>query len=415
MRADLLRLKRELDSGRAVAAARHRESPAPGPRRQLWPAVGVIALLAVAAAGLFAWMSNYREQQRLDEQFLQIERAAADGSLDEVARLVREGAVDLSAPRAAALADRVAGTLVVEPAAPSPPARARAVRLDAAGAGDSPAIELGALPLLDRRLVAGEYVVRFSGDGVEPLELLATLAAGETRRLLPALRSTAPESRGMVRVAANPAFLIDRHEVTNADFARFVAAGGYRTPSLWTTPILIAGRQVTWDDAMHTFVDRTGAPGPRFWSGGAFPTGLGDHPVVGISWYEAAAYARWAGRSLPSSAEWWQAALGGTDGVFPWGRDVRSAERRANFGLVGTQPVGSNPSGLSPFGCYDMAGNVREWLLDAQPGDARRLVVGGSWQDVPYMFERSHTESFDPAFANTAIGFRTALPAGSSP
>ena len=413
MRADLLRIKRELDSGRAsLAAARE---AAPGRQRgRVGAAIGIAVVVAVAA-GVFVWLSNYREQQRLDEQLLRIERAAAEGRLDEVFGLVRDGSIDLSAPRAAPLASRVAGTLVVEPAPQSPAASARAVRLDAAGRGDSPGIDLGILPLTDRRLVAGEYVVRFSGEGVEPLELLVQLSRGETRRLTPALRVTRPASRGMVLVTANPPYLVDRHEVTNAEFARFVAAGGYRTPSYWTTPMVISGRRATWDAAMQSFVDRTGTPGPRFWSGGAFPTGLGDHPVVGVSWYEADAYARWAGRALPTAAEWWHAALGGGDGIFPWGRDVRSAERRANFGLVGTQPVGGNPAGLSPFGCYDMAGNVREWLLDVQPGDVRRLVVGGSWQDATYMFERSHTESFDPAFANAAIGFRTTLPAGGSP
>jgi serine/threonine-protein kinase len=92
--------------------------------------------------------------------------------------------------------------------------------------------------------------------------------------------------------------------------------------------------------------------------------------------------------------------------VFPWGRDVRTAEQRANFGLVGTRPVGSQLAGLSPFGCFDLAGNVREWLRDTQPGTTRKIVVGGSWQDPVYMFELSHAESFDRAFANEAIGFR---------
>jgi serine/threonine-protein kinase len=94
----------------------------------------------------------------------------------------------------------------------------------------------------------------------------------------------------------------------------------------------------------------------------------------------------------------------------PWGSDTKSAEVRANFGHVGTREVGSYPQGVSPFGCFDMAGNVREWLSDQQPGETRRAVTGGSWLDEVYMFEPSHTEWFEPSYANDAIGFRLVTP-----
>ena len=161
---------------------------------------------------------------------------------------------------------------------------------------------------------------------------------------------------------------------------------------------------------MHRFVDRTGTPGPRLWSGGAFPEGKADHPVVGVSWYEAAAFAKWAGKALPTTSQWWRAALGDGSALYPWGNDVRTGERRANFGLIGTQPVGSHLAGVGPFGTFDMAGNVREWLADTQAGTTRKIVVGGSWQDPLYMFEAAHAESFEPAFSNEAIGFRCVRP-----
>jgi formylglycine-generating enzyme required for sulfatase activity len=92
---------------------------------------------------------------------------------------------------------------------------------------------------------------------------------------------------------------------------------------------------------------------------------------------------------------------------FPWGSDGLTVEQRANFGLAGPVTVGSMRLGVSPFGAHDMAGNVREWLASvADP--RRRTVVGGSWQDPTYMFEPQHAETFDPAYASPAIGFRVA-------
>jgi len=182
--------------------------------------------------------------------------------------------------------------------------------------------------------------------------------------------------------------------MTNAQFAKFVAAGGYANASLWPA------------SGARGFVDRTGVPGPRGWSGGTYPQGKSDYPVTGVSWQEATAYARWAGRELPALSQWWRAAVGDNDWVYPWGNDVKTTDLRANFGMTGAGPVGTYPAGVSPFGCYDMAGNVREWLRDPGPRNGK-LVVGGSWQDPSYMFERSHAETFDPAFASEAIGFRT--------
>jgi formylglycine-generating enzyme required for sulfatase activity len=203
-----------------------------------------------------------------------------------------------------------------------------------------------------------------------------------------------------------PAFLMDKHEITNGEFFLFVSSGGYREKKFWADSIIIDGLPISWEQAMRNFVDKTAIPGPRLWSGGRYPEEKKDHPVVGISWYEAMAYARWAEKNLPTWDEWWLAALGGTGSVFPWGNDVKSSSLRANFGLKSTQPVESFPLGISPFGCYDMAGNVREWLLDSRTSTGLRTVVGGSWADTSYMFEASHAEFFAPDFASDYIGFR---------
>jgi formylglycine-generating enzyme required for sulfatase activity len=90
--------------------------------------------------------------------------------------------------------------------------------------------------------------------------------------------------------------------------------------------------------------------------------------------------------------------------------DVSDLDRRANFGGNGPTPVGFYPAGLSPFGCDDMAGNVREWL-GTERNDGRRAVTGGSWTDPSYMFELSHVEWFLPTYSNEAIGFRLVMDA----
>ena len=137
--------------------------------------------------------------------------------------------------------------------------------------------------------------------------------------------------------------------------------------------------------------------------------------MVGVSWHEASAYARWAGKELPSLGQWYRAALGAQLSAFPWGNEVKTIDVRANFSVLDTRPVGSYPLGISPFGCFDMAGNVREWLRDMSQAGERRKVVGGSFQDPTYMFEPEHAESFDPLFANETIGFRCAMPAANGP
>jgi len=212
---------------------------------------------------------------------------------------------------------------------------------------------------------------------------------------------------GAIQVAE---FLIDVYEVTNEEFARFVTSGGYGNGALWAESMLVDGRSVPRAEALRRFVDRTNLPGPRGWSAGTFPESKARHPVSGVSWYEASAYARWVGKELPSQAQWWRAAMDAHGDGFPWGTEVKTAESRANFSQAGTREVGAFPSGVSTFGCYDMAGNVREWLRDPQPGAARYSVTGGSFLDPIYMFEPSHLEWFNPTYANEAIGFRLVAP-----
>jgi serine/threonine-protein kinase len=223
-------------------------------------------------------------------------------------------------------------------------------------------------------------------------------------------------------------FYLARHPVTNAQFADFVSATGYRP----TDPE--AGRFLA------------------HFRNGRCPKELLDHPVVFVSWTDARAYCRWAARRLPSEAEWEKAARGPDGNKYPWGRDEPTPEH-ANFGQArakaypvsakkpadrargreaaagdqGTAPVGTFPRGTSPFGIEGMAGNVFEWCEDVddiafylhgpernprntiQPGSAPCVIRGGSWRYDARALRTYARSSFPPTFRLDTVGFRVAL------
>ncbi len=183
-------------------------------------------------------------------------------------------------------------------------------------------------------------------------------------------------------------FLMDRYEVTNREYKKFVDAGGYSKPGYWASLFEKDGRRLAFEDAVKAFVDKTGRPGPSTWEAGDYPSGQADFPVGGLSWYEAAAYAKFAGKSLPTLYHWARAAtIGMSAYIVP----------PSNFRRQGPERVGSSGA-MTAFDVFDMAGNVREWCQNEERSG--RYILGGGWSDAAYQFQDAYTQ---PPFDRSAI------------
>jgi hypothetical protein len=249
---------------------------------------------------------------------------------------------------------------------------------------------------------------RIAKAGYETAEGLFALREGDTIRVT--LDRTGAAPAGMLRVMGGgfrldmphlgpqpevtlPDYWIDKYEVTNAAYQAFVDAGGYSDPKYWREPFLADdGHEIPRAKAMALFHDRTGRPGPATWEAGTYPDGRADYPVTGVSWYEAAAYAEYAGKSLPTVFHWARAA-----GV-KW---VHRVVPESNFSGKGLAPVGRY-RGISEAGAYDMAGNAKEWCRNAH-GD-RRFILGGAWDEPAYQF--SGPDALLPLSRPENAGFR---------
>jgi len=191
-----------------------------------------------------------------------------------------------------------------------------------------------------------------------------------------------------------PEFLVDKFEVTNKQFKAFMDAGGYTNAAYWTFPIVEARKVIALKTALAKFTDRTGRQGPATWEAGSYPDGTADHPVTGVSWYEAVAYAAYVHKQLPTVFHW--AAVADTtrsEFLLPL----------SNFSGKSTSAVGSL-AGYSTFGVYDIAGNAREWTFNQSGDSNQRFILGGGWTDPSYAFNDSFTQpALDRSESN---GFR---------
>ena len=172
-------------------------------------------------------------------------------------------------------------------------------------------------------------------------------------------------------------YLIDKNEVTNEEYKKFVDAGGYKNASLWTIPATLNGKPFNFEFVQKFFVDKTGFLGPATWSNGSFPDGKAKFPVNGISWYEADAYAKFMKKNLPSVHQWAKAATPSRSGlVCPVSNFSKSETKEVPYSTI-----------KSGYGLSDVAGNVREWCANATKDDlTERAILGGGYDDDPYTF-----------------------------
>jgi len=293
-------------------------------------------------------------------------------------------------------------------------------------------VMVGVTPIQARRLARGDYRVVVVKDGFVPLEALASDHAERARmrpvspivitaRLVPS--DQAP--RHMVFVPGGvydltsrdmpvnletrlDDYFIDQYEVSNEEYKAFVTAGGYRRPEYWA-------EGPRGEDVARHFTDRTGLPGPRGWAGQDHPSDRGPYPVTDVSWFEGAAYCRFLGKTLPTVFQWEKAARNALTTAFEgvmmsWGYvgPGEPTSLRANFSGTGPAPVDAYRFGISPFGAYNMAGNVKEWT--ANPLRDGYGVTGGSWQDPLYLY--SDFGSAAPGSSAGNLGFRCAMVRG---
>ena len=381
------------------------------------PAVAVVVLLLTAAV----WMWN----RDADARWARVE------AIPEVLRLIQQDEYD----RAYALVEEIERRTPDEPSLGELwPEMSGALSFATTPAGadvyyepySSPGddwVHVGQTPLQDARLPRGVMRVKIEKEGFETLYRLHwsdALSGGRPRPgafpRLPsnlALSTVDAVTPGMVPVPVSSLGLyltgfsrdpidarpyeIDRYEVTNEEFKRFVVRGAYEQASYWDYQFLTDGQPLSWQEATGEFVDTTRRPGPSTWVGGSYPDDQGDHPVTGVSWYEAAAFCEFAGKSLPTAYHWLVASTPSLAGFIV---------RFSNFRGDGSDSIGSN-MGMSAFGAFDMAGNAREWVWnEAEAAVSSRYILGGGWDESSYTFTSADARSpFDRSLTN---GFRCA-------
>lgn len=198
------------------------------------------------------------------------------------------------------------------------------------------------------------------------------------------------EGRG--RQELNHDYWIDIYPVTNEQYGKFILANGYEEKDHWSPEGWKAKGNITV---------------PSFWDKEDF--NKADHPVVGVCYYEAEAYAKWRKKRLPTEQEWEKAARGDDGRHYPWGNDFDTNKCNGFTSQIGhTTPVSQYPNGISPYGCYDMVGNVSEWCASQHDGVRQDYCVlrGGGWDATQKFLKISNRGTSYPLYRYFNIGFR---------
>ncbi|HQR45064.1 MAG TPA: protein kinase [Thermoanaerobaculia bacterium] len=396
----------------AMAPAR-----APGLSRNARILLAAAAVVAVAGGG-WAWHRARRARWAREVATPEVARLVAAEEFPKAVLLAREArAVLPNDPTLENLFLQATMEATVESVPPGADVSIRPYR------GDPDRWEsLGQAPLSKIRVPRDYYVWRISKPGFAPAyEIAPTWSIVHRLPMNLTFRLDAEGSipPGMVRIPGGKIglaipgldqlpevplddYLIDRTEVTNEEFRKFVDAGGYAKREYWKEPFVRDGQAVPWEEAVARFRDATGRPGPATWELGTFPKGMEKHPVAGVSWFEAAAYAAYAGKSLPTIYHWNRAAQTQASLLVSPG---------SNFQGNGTLPAGGAGT-FSGYGTFDMAGNVKEWCRNEGPG-GKRYILGGGFGEPTYMFIDPDTQS--PWDRRPNYGLRCVSLAGSPP
>jgi eukaryotic-like serine/threonine-protein kinase len=360
------------------------------PREQAGVGRGRIAAVALATAGIVTLIGvvSFRSVQAANEEALwltqqltEIDRMALAGEYQGALALANEAETRVPGDTAVArLWDAVSSRAAIHSDPPG-----ASIYMQSMDAGPDDWEELGVTPLDGIRVeFGGAYRFRLELEGYRTVDLLTPpLIEGRANTLNPVKLDRIEElPEGMVRLAGFTAnsveyddFFMDRFEVTNREYLAFMDAGGYRSPEYWVEPFVTDGTELTWSEAMAGLEDQTGFPGPSTWRLGTYPEGQADYPVGGVSWYEAAAYARFVDKELPTTMHWNQ-ALAYNDRAF--------VAPRSNLDGDGPRPVGEE-RGMTSVGVIDVLGNVREWTYNES--GTGRATVGGGWTDALFLTE----------------------------
>ena len=390
-------------------------------------AISIAAVLTAVVGGSGYWYLTADERWANGEAFPQIEAHADAGEWEAAFAIAKE--VERRLPDSEAL-DALWDTIGFITTIDSSPSGATVYRRPYAEP-DAEWQPLGTTPMTDISIPFGLSVIRLELEGRPMIErVIGGESAGRTR--LPVrdqpftggasippggfdFDTTDAVPEGMVAVPGyqlpvrtavlgtrnivdlDP-FFIGRFEVTNREYKVFVDSGGDDEARYWEHHVVDGGETISRQAAMARFVDQSGRPGPSTWIGGTYPEGMDDYPVTGVSWYEAAAYAAFMSRELPTMYHWRRAHAAGM---------IEHQLANSNIESGEIAPVGKY-QGMGWTGTYDMLGNAREWTWNAM--NDNRVIVGGSYKDPAYYVYHSIEDPFSmsPFSRDEENGFRLA-------